>query len=294
MKTNAKLVMILIAIFATVLIASSFFAGLNLKLFSIISAQTGINYTKGIASPFYYLAYILLAGLIVPTAVILLLLKYKKIKIINLLIMILFLFVMYGFTDFLMLDLYVFGLHGNLNSTGLLLTALSLLVYILPVILTVYYFKYAGKYAKNVLNILLFISISTIISIYLNIVTALILIAVISIYDYISVFVTKHMLTLAKAFSGSSFGGITLMAKKIKKTSVFLGGGDLAFPAILSNEFFLHYSFLAGVFAVIGAIIGLSIILLFGKKEKAYPAMAAIGPAQFAILGLYFLVKMII
>ena len=294
MKSNLKLIIILLIIFSAVMILSEFFAGLNIKLFSILYKETGISYSSSIVgSPFYYLAYLIIAGLIIPTAIILLLVKYKKIRAINILLIILFLFVMYGFSDLFMLDLYVFAFHGNLNSNSILLDFFSLMVYILPVILTVYYFRYAGKYGKNALNIILFVSISAILSVYLNIITALILIAIISVYDYISVFITKHMITLAKAFSNNSFGGISLMAKKIKKSKLFLGGGDMAFPAILANEFFLHYNITAGILAVIGAVIGLSIILFFGKKGKAYPAMAAIGPMQFAILGLYFLFRII-
>ncbi|MCL4362079.1 MAG: presenilin family intramembrane aspartyl protease [Candidatus Parvarchaeota archaeon] len=291
MKTNIKIALLLLTIFTTVLIASSFFAGVNLKLFSVISLQTGINYN--VTSPFYYLLYIIIAGLLVPTAIILLLVKYRKLKIINIVLILLFLFVMYAFSDMLLLDIFVFPLHGNLNSNSSLLAIFSLLVYILPVIFTVYYFKYAGKYAKDFLNVILFVSISAVISLYLNIITALILIAIISVYDYISVFITKHMLTLAKAFSDNSFGGISLMAKKAKRQEIFLGGGDMAFPAILANEFFLHYNLLSGIFAIIGAVIGLSIILFLGKKGKAYPAMAAIGPMQFAFLGLYFLIRFI-
>jgi presenilin-like A22 family membrane protease len=291
MKTDIKIALLLLAIFTIVLVASSFFVRITLRLFSAISLQTGISYT--ITSPFYYLIYIIIAGLLIPTAIILLLIKYKKLKIINIFIILLFLFVMYAFSDLLLLDIYVFLLHGNLNSNGSLLAIFSLLVYILPVILTVYYFRYAGKYAKDVLNIILFVSISAIISLYLNITTALILIAIISVYDYISVFITKHMLTLAKAFSGNSFGGISLMARKIKRREIFLGGGDMAFPAILANEFFLHYNLSSGIFAIIGAVIGLSIILFLGKKGKAYPAMAAIGPLQFTFLGLYFLIRFI-
>lgn len=291
MKTNIKLTVLLLAIFTVVLIASGLFAGVNLRLLSVISLQTGINYN--VTSPFYYLLYIIIAGLLIPTAIILLLVRYKKINIINIVLIILFLFVMYAFSDVFLLDLYVFPLHGNLNSSGSLLAVFSLLVYILPVIITVYYFKFAGKYGKDVLNVILFVSISAIISLYLSIITALILIAIISVYDYISVFITKHMLTLAKAFSGNSFGGISLMAKKAKRREIFLGGGDMAFPAILADEFFLHYNLLSGVFAIIGAVIGLSIILFLGKKGKAYPAMAAIGPMQFAFLGLYFLIRLI-
>ncbi len=291
MKTNLKLALILISIFTLVLVMSQFFASTNSRLFGIISSQTGVS--TSYFSPGYYLIYLVLAGLLLPTAIILLLIKYKKFKIINLFIIIVFLFVMYAFSDFFMLDLYVFPLHGNLNSTGIVLATFTLLVYILPIILTVYYFKFAGKYGKNVLNVILFISISAIIALYLNIETALILVGIISVYDYISVFVTKHMLTLASAFSGNSFGGISLMAKKVKRKAVFLGGGDMAFPAILADEFFMHYNTISGVFAVIGAIAGLSLILFFGKKGKAYPAMAAIGPIQFLFLGLYFAARFI-
>ena len=293
MKTNLKLTIVLLAIFVAVMILSQFFAGLNQRLFSVIHSQTGISYNSGVGSPFYYLVYIIIAGLAVPTAVILLLVKYHKLKLLNIAMIVLFIFVMYSFSDLFMLDIYVFGLHGNLNSNGALLAIFSLMVYILPVILTVYYFKYASKYGKNALNVIIFVSMSAIISLYLNIITALILIAIISVYDYISVFITKHMMTLANAFSGNSFGGISLMSRKKKRDSVFLGGGDLAFPAILANEFFLHYSVTAGVFAVIGAVIGLAIILFFGKNGKAYPAMASIGPMQFLLIGLYFLIRII-
>ena len=76
MKTNIKLAILLLAIFTIVLIASGFFASVNLRLFSVISSQTGINYN--VTSPFYYLLYLIIAGLLIPTAVILLLVKYKK------------------------------------------------------------------------------------------------------------------------------------------------------------------------------------------------------------------------
>ena len=87
MKTNIKIALLLLAIFTVVLIASSFFANVNLKLFSVISQQTGINYNT--TSPVYYLIYIILAGLLIPTAIILLLVKYKKLKIINIVIILL-------------------------------------------------------------------------------------------------------------------------------------------------------------------------------------------------------------
>ncbi len=97
MKTNIKIALVLLSIFTIVLVASSFFASINLKLFSVISLQTGVNYN--VTSPFYYLIYLIIAGLLIPTAVILLLVKYKKLRIINIVIILLFLFVMYAFSD---------------------------------------------------------------------------------------------------------------------------------------------------------------------------------------------------
>lgn len=287
MKTSARLTVILLTMFVMMLAASQLFAGLNLRMLSTLSTQTGINYD--IASPFYYLMYIIIAGLLLPTAAILLLIKYRKLKVINIAMMVLFVLVMYSFSSTVLLDAYIFALHGNMNAGSATLAILSLLVYTLPFLLAVYYFRYAGKNGKNLMNLIVFISISAIISLYLNVLTAMILIAVISIYDYIAVFVTKHMITLADAFSGNSFGGISLMAKKTRKKGIFLGGGDMVFPAILANEFFLHYSALSGIFVAVGAVVGLSMILFFGRKDRVYPAMAVIGPMQFIFIGLYFL-----
>jgi len=129
-----------------------------------------------------------------------------------------------------------------------------------------------GGFLANVIEIFIYSAIAIIVSPLLNVTWAIILLLSISVYDFIAVRLSKHMITLAEFQKGTKlFAGIQIgyktkdlkdmqnqdrketktkeelckstKDKKINeqesKTAI-LGGGDIAFPLILNATYF-HY-----------------------------------------------------
>ena len=124
---------------------------------------------------------------------------------------------------------------------------------------------------------------------------ALVLLLIISIYDIIAVWKTKHMVTLAKFQTKSQiFAGLFVpykqgakikpkgvKAKKVPIKTAVLGGGDIAFPLLfaaavmqklmITNPEWL--GFLKTLAIPVFTTIALVTLLLISKKDKFYPAM---------------------
>ncbi len=147
---------------------------------------------------------------------------------------------------------------------------------------------------------------------------------IMAIYDYIAVFITKHMLVLAKAASNSNLslliGSSELevipkseankkdmdeLKKEIKKNNVSdpfikrivdagelpvvsqiqLGAGDLTLPLVLSVGIFIStFSYYLTVVAAVGAVAGLICTMWLLKRYKA--ALPAIPPL-FALMNIF-------
>ncbi len=125
------------------------------------------------------------------------------------------------------------------------------------------------------------------------------LLVLFSVYDFIAVYKTKHMVTMAKSMieSGSilgfiiphnlsSFNGKT---DNINKNWAFvLGGGDIAFPLLLVCSL-VPYSVADSVIVAIFSLVGLFLsfwIFLQQKERKAIPALPPV--ALLSILGYLF------
>lgn len=146
----------------------------------------------------------------------------------------------------------------------------------------------------------------------LNVIAVVVLLALISVYDYIAVRRTKHMVKLAK-FQGKSkmFAGLLLPYKrkveageikpvgktvktanlpKEKSGVAILGGGDIGFPllfaGVVMRQFglgFLDYrTFIIPVFAAVS----LMLLFLFANNKKFYPAMPYITSGCLAGYGI--------
>ena len=283
MKTNRDTAILIVLIFILTLLGSEIFTLMSLNVYGMLS----LNYRTQVYSfsPYVELAY-LLVGLAVITSIILLLIKYKLGRLMFWMFVVVSFMIMLEFLS--MLFIYMFG-----NFAPDFLGIASISVYLVTALALVYYYKYAGIFGRNVVNVLMFLTVASILSLALGPIPSLILVGIIAVYDYISVFVTKHMVTLASNMGDNTFlGGITLMAKKAKKR-VFLGGGDLVFPAILVDSLYVNYPPLAAAMVGAGAVIGLVLIMVFGKKNKVYPAMSVIGPMQILFFGLYLLTKVL-
>lgn len=176
----------------------------------------------------------------------------------------------------------------------------------------------------NLTELFIYSGIAAIFVPIMNIYSAIILLVLISIYDIIAVWHTKHMITLAetqnkeKVFAGfaipyslsgapqktvitSKTGGSKLTADKIsdKKTSktkeetrtAILGGGDIAFPLLFSGVIMLKYGFFGAVIVSIVTAAALLFLLLKAEAGKYYPAMPFISAGCLLGYGLLFLIQ---
>ncbi|MGM0439034.1 MAG: presenilin family intramembrane aspartyl protease [Patescibacteria group bacterium] len=115
--------------------------------------------------------------------------------------------------------------------------------------------------------------------------------ALFSIYDFVAVYKTKHMVKMAtemiktKAIMGLiipfSFSGLLdNLEDKNKKEFMVLGGGDLAFPLFLVSSITLTYGVKEALFLVFFSSLGLFIsfyLFLSQKKQKPIPALPPIA-----------------
>ncbi len=152
----------------------------------------------------------------------------------------------------------------------------------------------------------------------LNVSAVIVLLALISIYDYIAVRRTKHMIKLAK-FQGRSkmFAGLMLpykrndgggtpaghitLGKSMKaapgkeKTGVaILGGGDIGFPLLFAGAVMKQFGFglLDYRTFIVPAFAALSLLLLFlfSSNKKFYPAMPYLSAGCLAGYGVVLLI----
>lgn len=129
----------------------------------------------------------------------------------------------------------------------------------------------------------------------------IILLILFSVYDFVSVYFTKHMVRLAKEmltsqaiaafFIPSDFSGF---GENIKTAAagggrfMILGGGDVVFPLMLTvsavDQFGILAAVVIGLFALAGFVLSFY-IFISQKTKKPIPALPAI--ALFSIIG-YF------
>ncbi len=159
----------------------------------------------------------------------------------------------------------------------------------------------------NGTELLIYPGIATVFVQILNPFYVLLLLLLITIYDFWAVWHSGLMQKMAKFQMNEMkiFGGFFvpyLNAKiraqikkiKLKKGSklnkrlrvpvALLGGGDIVFPIITAGVFMQNFGLISGLFVIGGAFLGLTYLLLFSKGKKFYPAMVYITPG--ILLGL--------
>lgn len=123
-----------------------------------------------------------------------------------------------------------------------------------------------------------------------SLLSIIILLVLISVYDMIAVWKTKHMISMAKFQAKSRiFAGLfvpykaklssKLETQKIEKQKkpvyreAILGGGDIAFPLMFSGVMLKNFGFLAALIVSVITAVALLMLFLFADKRKFYPAM---------------------
>lgn len=133
----------------------------------------------------------------------------------------------------------------------------------------------------------------------LGILPVLIFVVMLSAYDFISVFVTKHMVHMAKAMIETQSAFTVSVPHKFRKPVIFiagderikktfhvfqLGAGDIFVPLIFAVSVLSRYTILHSIFVVLGSLAALGLLLCFAMKRpgRALPALPIISAGMLA------------
>ncbi len=125
----------------------------------------------------------------------------------------------------------------------------------------------------------------------LSVFSIFILLVIISLYDMIAVWKTKHMIKIAKFQARMKlFAGLLIPYKDVRKENrkkrtvirtAILGGGDVGFPLLFAGVMLKEYSIMNSLIVVVFSSLSLFLLLYFAKKNKFYPAMPFLSAGCF-------------
>jgi len=174
-------------------------------------------------------------------------------------------------------------------------------------------------FVHNLTEIFIYTGIALIFVPILNLLSASIMLLLISLYDMFAVWKSKHMVTLAKFQTDSKvFAGLFIpygkggrkvamprktatpaMPKDDRARNAILGGGDIAFPLLFASAAMEHLILvdkmgkaaalgMSGIIAVTASI-ALFWLLVAAKEDRFYPAMPFISIGCFIGYGIVWL-----
>jgi len=176
----------------------------------------------------------------------------------------------------------------------------NIMVLVLSVLATGLLYKYPEWYVIDALGVLIGAGVASIFGVSLDVLPVVILLLLLAVYDAISVYKTKHMITLAEGVidlktpilfvipkrRDYSFikDGIGKLGDGGERAAFIIGMGDLIMPSILvvSANVFLKGWRLGGLInipalgAILGSLAGLSVLLYFvmsGKPQAGLPPL---------------------
>src|SRR4030042_965725 len=217
--------------------------------------------------------------MLVVTVLILLIAKYWKDKIIQIIILF-----SVGYTSFYAFFLPVLNILFPTYQDVVLISSL-----IFAVLLVILLYKYPEWYVIDISGIIIGISAIIIFGISLGILLVIILLIGLAIYDAISVYKTKHMIDLADTVMDLKLP-VLLVAPKVKHYSLlketkslkekikegeereafFMGLGDVVMPGILAAASlrFIENGLPVALSVMIGTLVGFAILMFFVIKGK--------------------------
>jgi len=170
----------------------------------------------------------------------------------------------------------------------------------LIIVLIYFWFKKSNVLVHNLCMVFAIAGVGAIVGLRMQPEIMVILLGIFSIYDFIAVYKTKHMQKMAKEMikHGAVLAlivpqereGFSGKIKEVKAGGKFLvlGGGDIAFPLLLSVSLLrqgIIYALIVAVFSLIGLFLSF-IIFIKQKERRPIPALPPI--ALFSILGFLF------
>ncbi len=180
----------------------------------------------------------------------------------------------------------------------------DILVLILMAILIFSWFKFSSIFIHDLAVILGIAGIGSSVGLTLNPFVISGLLVIFSIYDFIAVYKTKHMIKMAKEMIEAGaiialicpqrISDFRASLKEVKPGGKFLilGGGDVAFPLLLCASL-IREGIFNSLFVAIFALFGLSLSFFIFINQKIRRPIPALPPiALFSIIG--FLITLII
>ncbi|MBI2446681.1 MAG: hypothetical protein HYV51_02555 [Parcubacteria group bacterium] len=184
---------------------------------------------------------------------------------------------------------------GTLITLGIFLNNTWSLIFSL--LLIAFYSFYPYVWFHNLILILTLPGIAAVLGASITPYAAVILLIFMSVYDYIAVYKTKHMVKMAKAMIAGRaifamiypehWHGFKAHINKAHPGEGFmmLGTGDFVFPIIMATSAF-SMSVMAAWIVLIISLLGLLLMHLIFSLQKVRRPMPALPPlAAFAILG---------
>lgn len=153
---------------------------------------------------------------------------------------------------------------------------------------------------NNILAIFASAGVGAIFGYSIGYIPMLLFVIFLAIYDYIAVFKTKHMITLAEMIDTKNLtlvlksGKGTIKKGKKQGTGLALGTGDVVVPIALAVSF-IRVSLLSSLLIELGAITALSYLLYKVKKERLFmPAIPYLTAGMIIGIISYFLIIKVI
>ena len=248
-----------------------------LQAIKIGIASPALENPESIQTSFYLFGYI-----IVTTIGILVLIKFKRSAIRILEAFVIFTASWLTFDFILPLEAFYFSLGFFL---ALALTAWKMLR---PSILN-----------QNIAAVVSGAGVGALLGASLGVLPAVVFMLILSAYDFISVFITKHMVHMAKAlterptaftvaappnFKALTYTNFKKSRKKAKKIHVFqLGVGDMVIPLMFSVSVLNKFSIINSLASILGSTLALlGLIYFMSKKPMPLPALPFITFGTFA------------
>jgi len=248
-----------------------------LQAIKIGIASPALENPESIQTSFYLFGYI-----IVTTIGILILIRFKKSVIRILEAFVIFTASWLTFDFILPLEIFYFSLGFFL---ALALTAWKMFK---PSILN-----------QNIAAVVSGSGVGALLGASLGVLPAVVFMLILSVYDFVSVFITKHMVTMAKALTerpsaftvaappnlkALTYTSFKKSRKKAKKIHVFqLGVGDMVMPLMFSVSVLNRFSIINSLGAILGSTLALlGLIYFMSKKPRPLPALPFITFGTFA------------
>jgi len=172
------------------------------------------------------------------------------------------------------------------------------LSFLLAVVLNAWRILRPNPVIQNLVIALSIPSIGALIGASLGILPSLIFIVLLSVYDFVSVFITKHMVHIAKEVTKFPSAFALSLPHKFKKPVVFkvgkekikkkihtfhLGSGDMVIPLMFAVSVLAAYSLANALLTVVGSAVAFfSMLYFFTKKPQALPAIPLISSGTLA------------